>query len=363
MPGQPSPESWRRPLRISVRAVMAFVLITAGGLGWWIYRARVQQEGVAAIKHAGGNFAYSRQRSNGWPVHPNAKPLWADWVRRALGPDLIDTVTYVSLNGRRCDDEALRAASRFPWLEELIVEFTSVTDAGAENLGRLKNLRSLNLRLNEITGRPLRHIGELCELRKLRLEMRRSPVPLRGDDLSFLNRLTKLESLVLLGNGLTDTWLVYIEDVKNLRTFELDNMTITTESLHHLRGLTNLTALSLHDARVTGLEPLRALTKMTYLSLAYTPVADSALPFLQGWPLLSVLDLRRTNITDAGMFTLSGLSSLRELDLSQTKITDAGLALLAGSKSLRLVVVRETEVTDAAIAHFLKANALITVRW
>lgn len=173
---------------------MALVLITAGGLGWWIYRARIQQEGVAAIKHAGGNFAYSRQRSNG-SVYPRAKPLWPDWVRRALGPDLIDTVTYVSLNGRRCDDEALRAASRFPWLEDLIVEFTSVTDAGAEDLRQLKNLRSLDLRLNTITGRPLRHIAEMSELRKLRLEMRRSPVPLQDDELSFLNRLTKLESL------------------------------------------------------------------------------------------------------------------------------------------------------------------------
>ena len=239
---------------------MALVLITAGGLGWWIYRARIQQEGVAAIKHAGGNFAYSRQRSNG-SVYPRAKPLWPDWVRRALGPDLIDTVTYVSLNGRRCDDEALRAASWFPWLEDLIVEFTSVTDAGAEDLRQLKNLRSLDLRLNTITGRPLRHIAEMSELRKLRLEMRRSPVPLQDDELSFLNRLTKLESLELLDTGLTDTWLVYIEDVKNLRTLELDNMTITTESLHHLRGLTNLTALSLHGARVTNLEPLRNLPR------------------------------------------------------------------------------------------------------
>jgi internalin A len=343
---------------------MALVLVTAGGLGWWIYRARVQQEGVAVIKHAGGNFAYSRQRSNGSPVS-SAKPLWPDWVRRTLGPDLIDTVTYVSLNGQRCDDEVLRAASRFRWLEELIVEFTSVTDAGAENLRLLKNLRSLDLGSNTITGRPLRHIGEMSEMRELKLKMRRSLVPLRSDDMSFLKRLTKLDSLKLLDTGLTDTWLVYVEDVKSLRTLELDDMTITTESLHHLRGLTNLTALSLHWARVTSLEPLRALTKMTHLSLAYTPVADSALPFLQRLPLLSVLDLRRTNITDAGMVTLSGLSSLRELDLSQTKVTDAGLTHLAGSKSLRSVVVRETEVTDAGIAEFSKANALIavTVRW
>ena len=52
MPEQPSPEAWRRRLRISVRGLMALVLIVGGGLGWVIHRAHVQRDAVAAIQSA-----------------------------------------------------------------------------------------------------------------------------------------------------------------------------------------------------------------------------------------------------------------------------------------------------------------------
>lgn len=158
MPERRSPQSWRRLVRFSVRSLMVLILITGGGLGWLIHRAHVQRDAVAAIKRAGGNIAYSWQWSNGAPVFPIPKPPWPDWVRQRLGSDFVDTVTYVRLHGEQCDDESLRAACRLPSLEELTVVNTGVTDASAEDLRQLRNLRSLDLRLNRITGRPLRHI-------------------------------------------------------------------------------------------------------------------------------------------------------------------------------------------------------------
>jgi internalin A len=148
---------------------------------------------------------------------------------------------------------------------------------------------------------------------------------------------------------LTDNWLPNLEGKANLSSLMLYNVAITTDGLRHLRSLSNLTARSLHGSRVTGSEPLRPLTKIMGLSLAYTPIDESALTVLQDRPQLYYLDLHKTNITDAGMVTLSGLSSLRERYLSQTRVTDAGLRHLARSNSLRSVVVRETEVTDAGI--------------
>ena len=47
MPEQPSSDTWRRRLRISVRGLMALVLIVGGGLGWVIHRAHVQRDAVA----------------------------------------------------------------------------------------------------------------------------------------------------------------------------------------------------------------------------------------------------------------------------------------------------------------------------
>jgi hypothetical protein len=235
---------------------MVLVLVVGGGLGWAIHRAQVQREAVARIKGAGGEVAYSWQRSNGMSIIPMPKPPWPDWVRRRLGPDLLDTVTYVSLQGEQCDDEALRAACRLPWLEELTVLNTSVTDASAEDLQRLTNLRSLDLRLNRITPRPLRHIGDMSELRELTLAMKLSPVPLRDEDMVFLKRLTKLKSLMLPSADLTDHWLAYIEGLTNLTSLQLYDMAITAEGLDHLKGLPKLKALlTLQGTRISLRNP------------------------------------------------------------------------------------------------------------
>ena len=75
-------------------------------------------------------------------------------VPPTFGPDFLDTIKCVRLQGAQCGDEALRAACRLPWLEELTVLNTGVTDAGAEDLGRLKHLRSLDFRLNRTTAGP-----------------------------------------------------------------------------------------------------------------------------------------------------------------------------------------------------------------
>jgi hypothetical protein len=233
---------------------MALVLIVVGGLGWVIHRAHVQRDAVAAIQRVGGHVGYSWQRSKGAWISPPPKPPGPEWVRRTLGPHFLETATYVFLQGEECDDESLRAACRLPWLEELGVVDTSVTDASAEDLRHLTNLRSLDLRLNRITPRPLRHIGGMSELRELKLAMRLSPVRLRYEDMAFLKRLTKLESLMLPSADLTDAWLVYIEDLKSLKSLQLYDMALTAEGLDRLKGLPNLTAhLTLHGTSV----PLR----------------------------------------------------------------------------------------------------------
>ena len=77
MRDHPSPKSWRHLLRLSVRALMVLVLITGGGLGWVIHRARVQREAVAAILRAGGSVMYEHQ------LRPRirGKPWWPSWAK------------------------------------------------------------------------------------------------------------------------------------------------------------------------------------------------------------------------------------------------------------------------------------------
>ena len=175
---------------------------------------------------------------------------------RTLGPDFVDTVTCVDLVGEQCDDKSLRAACRVPWLEELSVLNTSVTDASAEDIRQLTNLRSLDLRLNAITSRSLRHIEQMTELRTLTLSMKRFPIVPRDEDMAFLNRLTKLERLNLYIANLNDTWLVYLEGLTHLKFLHLTNTSMTAEGLDHLKGLPNLTAvLSLNGGEFTLTRP------------------------------------------------------------------------------------------------------------
>ncbi len=255
MPSQPSAQSWRCLLRFSVRALMALIFVLGVGLGWVIHRAQIQRDAVAAIDRAGGHFSYSWQRSKGVVVFPIPKPPWPNWLRRRLGPDFLDNVNYVYLQGEQCNDESLRSVCRLPWLEDLSVVNTSVTDASADELRQLKHLRSLDLRLNRITSRPLRYIGEMSELRELTLSMKLSPVPWKDEDMAFLKRLTKLEKLTLSSAALTDAWLVYIEGLPNLKSLQLYDMPITAAGLDHLTGLSNLKAVvTLQGTRV----PLRS---------------------------------------------------------------------------------------------------------
>ena len=55
--------SWRRklPLRVSLRALMIFVLMLGGVLGWVVHLAHVQRDAVAAIRSGGGSVIYNWQ--------------------------------------------------------------------------------------------------------------------------------------------------------------------------------------------------------------------------------------------------------------------------------------------------------------
>jgi hypothetical protein len=233
---------------------LVLVLVVGGGSGWVIHRARVQHDAVAVIRRAGGEVAYDSQWSYGarasrgitrpgWPNALTPRSAWPGWLRRALGPDLFDTVTYVRLYGPQCDDAILRAACQLSGLEELIVIDTAITDAGADELWRLGNLRSLDLRLNPISARPLRHVGGMRELRELTLAMKLSPVRLRDEDMLFLTGLTKLESLMLPSRDLTGAWLVYLDGLTRLKQLQVYDMSLTPEDLERLRGLPNLSAV------------------------------------------------------------------------------------------------------------------------
>ena len=365
IPVPSKPVRSRRRLSLSLRALMLIVLVVSVGLGWISNQARVQRKAVATIRRTGGNVSVNWP----WVSLPSSRILVKNpgpaFLRRWLGPEYFDTVTYVDyLNATQTPklggDEVLRAAYHFPMLEDLAIVHTDATDAGAEGLGRLTKLKSLDLRMNQMTARTVKDFGNLTELRKLEL----GSIPLRDEDMTFLRKLTKLETLLMFAKAtsLTDSWLENIEDLTNLNHLEVTDIPTTTNGLRHLRKLTNLSILSLRDAKVDDLKVLKPLTNLAILDLHGSPIDDEDLIVLQNFPKLYHIGLLKTKITDHGLAHLRAVPNLTHLNLTGTAITDAGLLELGTFPKLWLIWIGDTKITDKARAAFILAHPTIRVR-
>ena len=137
---EPRPRTrWRLPrVRVSVRALMGVVLVLGVVLGSYVRSVQIQRAAVAAIRRAGGSFAYDWQ----WgPRKPDmfiytGKPLCTEWLAKVVPADYVANVVLVDLNARRAnrpnhaDDETLAHVRRLGHLESLWLGGTAITDAG-----------------------------------------------------------------------------------------------------------------------------------------------------------------------------------------------------------------------------------------
>src|SRR5262245_44099219 len=87
----------RRWFTLSVRALMIFVLVIGGGLGWVVHRARVQRNAVTAIERAGGRVYYDWQSSPSGRSNPKARHWIPQWFVDYLGRDYFGSVRQASL--------------------------------------------------------------------------------------------------------------------------------------------------------------------------------------------------------------------------------------------------------------------------
>ncbi len=135
---------------------------------------------------------------------------------------------------------------------------------------------------------------------------------------------------VYLGNDATESVMWHVGHLTELESFSVNALCkkhLVDSWLMQLRGLTQLTDLSLSDAAITdsGLAQLEGLTRLEWLNLDYT------------------------RITDAGLVHLRNLSNLRQLALTGTQVSDVGLVQLRNLRNLELLWIDGTNVTDAGI--------------
>ena len=226
-------------------------------------------------------------------------------------------------------------------LTELDLGSLYLTDADIEPLEYMVNLRSLDLRQNQLTDlTPLAGLTQLESL-ELRGNDLLDLTPLAGltnlktlrlggsdsgvnnpnlQDLSPLSGLKNLETLVLPGNSQIRD-LTPISGLTNLREFSMSGDSSAgayqIADLSPLAGLTNLERLSVTINGVDSLEPLRNLKKLAYLFINgegayqdFSPISE-----LMELQTLRLVGTGNSQMAPGDLQFISGLTQLKTLEL------------------------------------------------
>ncbi len=221
------------------------------------------------------------------------------------------------------DLKRLRSLTKPFWL---VLDGTSITDAGLAELHSLSHLRDLSLFDTAITGVGIGNLGPLPNLESIEL----GGSATTGADLALLSRFPKLHTVRLGRAQLTDEGVKVLSTLKNIVSMN----TIDDVGLDELVRIGNLSQL--RQVSVLGkscndacLEPLANLTNLTVLGLFWTSVTDAGLARLSVIaPQLVGLNVCVGDVTDAAAKHLAALPQLKAVSLYQTRITAAGVAEL-----------------------------------
>ncbi len=170
-------------------------ILLAGGMmyGWSAMgrqKAVKQTEAIEAITAAGGTVFMDYQWKDG-QFQADGEPQQAAWVRRLVGPEMLDRAVAVDLSqvdlsadvvrrlplmphmvdlnaaGTRMDDDALKTVRRLGRLTHLCLSGTMITDQGVDQLSRLTRLTVLSLAATDVSDRSVEALGGLTSLRRL----------------------------------------------------------------------------------------------------------------------------------------------------------------------------------------------------
>lgn len=198
-----------------------------------------------------------------------------------------------------------------------------------EQLSQIKGLQSLAIEGNGKID-DLSWISKLTDLETLSL------YNIAIADISPLSGLNKLESLNLHGNSIKD--ITAIQTLTNLKQLLLsDNQIIDISAL---KQLINLDRIWLFENKIYDLTPLAELKNLKHLVLDKNDIKDVA-P-LSGLTSLEELKLDENQIVD--IEPLRTLKNIKELRLSKNKITD--IRPLSELKNLTHIFLDNNNIED-----------------
>lgn len=281
-------------------------------------------------------------------------------------------IVKIGILGGRCEiDDSRRVSSvnlaySFSPLGKRISNRKLDSDAACEILTSFPWLQELSLSQSQISDEGLRHIGKLTFLREIKIlasryGSRRGEPTISDVGIQHLAGLKKLEVFHAPNTRLTDASLKVFGAFETLRELDLRGCPITDAGLQQLSDLRHLQVLQLGAANITA----RGLARITQnpirsLFLYDCQIDDAALAELKKLERLEDLWIGRARITDAGIKHLADLN-LVQLGLADTRLTDDAADSLGRITSLRRLLISGTQMTEASLPALLKLQNLESV--
>jgi Leucine-rich repeat (LRR) protein len=206
--------------------------------------------------------------------------------------------------GSAFDDESVRQIAALPNLETLILEETSVTDAGVAAAAALPKLRALELAgsvfsKNRVTG------ATLAGFAGKPLENLEILVPLSSEGWAAVARLTQLKRLKAPSDKCpSDETFASLAGLTQLEELVLNHGDLTDACADTLAKFTQLKILWLSsndEFSDAGLAKLRGLTQLETLALDGTQISDASLPILKSFAALKTFHGDGTKMTEAAL--------------------------------------------------------------
>jgi Leucine-rich repeat (LRR) protein len=264
-------------------------------------------------------------------------------------PDLVELDLSSNTN---MSSGVLKQISQLAKLQRLTLVQNQFNDIGAQQLPKLANLRSLDLRGNMEAGdMTMEVVGALPKLSALK--HRSTAVTDFG--LEKLCESKTLDSLLLQDFIITDQGGAYLAKLPKLSQLEIFRCQgFGSEGVLALKGLglTRLTLRDLPNVDDRALEVLAELPKLRRLYLhELSSVGDNGLAQLGQAKSLELLDIWSVpQMTDASVAVIAKLANLKELSLRATGISDAAIDTLLGMAQLQSLTLKENgSVTEAGL--------------
>ena len=215
---------------------------------------------------------------------------------------------------------------------------------------------SIELPSNGLAGTIPPELGRLADLRLLNLQFNSLTASIPGQ----LGDLARLEALGLSGNALTGTIPPSLGELSSLQTLSLSLNSLTGSIPPELGALANLLSLDLAFNDLTGAIPrsLGELGDLVGLLLAYNDLTGSIPADLGSLSNLLSLDLGDNDLTGSIPAELGDLANLTLLALGSNRLTGSIPAELGALVNLQQLYLEDNDLSGEVPAAFSQLASL-----